>query len=745
MGCYTGENHGKNYITGTKSRVTQTAAPQKMAEFKELTEACLTNDAITVKSFDADSPVWGVINKTCEFKDVPELASYKSKNIVIKRSLFHVVAFLSNRDIFGIFLDRGARLDVRSSHGDLALHYACASSVDAKVKVASLLARHRDDISIRNIQGETPLCLAFHYGPYSVVELLLANSASLDVTSVDGFTLLHYACLSDVDAHDKAKYLLDAQPQSVNKRAADGKTALYFASNCQKLETVRLLLEKGADASIADNADRQPVHGACFNVEAVQIIQALLSVNADFVSATPKNGWTPLSLAAGSGNYKLAEFLITRGARTETATDVQPIHRACAGNSPEVVQLLLDSGVSVNVKDVDGRRPLHYAARSVDENLKVLSVLLGATGIDVCATDSTGSTPLHGAVHNKRYAAALFLLDHGASACAKDNDGKTALQYLSAPDTPEEREHKKHEELYQRLVQLSAANEPSPAATSASTEQLLDTAATGKPEDLVDMFHHGVDVNQVDSEGKTALHQAATRGESSNGSECVNVCLLWGSDVNSQDKRGDTALHQAVRSDNADTVKLLTSHADTDTTIVNYENDTPFTLAQTKQVKLLIESARLESDKIFEDRVSRLIDEQRHLWIELERTRAQATKSDHELKQSQKREQNQAAEIQKLKAAAKSAEKLESTVINLQQQVQNMHRSIKHRAVLVQELKTEIKQLHNQNQGLINQVHGVQVTMTREGRFDATVKQAETEAEFDGKTNSSAVFGKNIY
>jgi len=48
-----------------------------------------------------------------------------------------------------------------------------------------------------------------------------------------------------------------------------------------------------------------------------------------------------------------------RGAQDE----MTPLHMACRYNSGSVTQLLLTQGAEVNVRDIKGKTPLHYATR----------------------------------------------------------------------------------------------------------------------------------------------------------------------------------------------------------------------------------------------------------------------------------------------------------------------------------------------------------------------------------------------
>ncbi|KAJ7959371.1 Acyl-CoA-binding domain protein [Quillaja saponaria] len=80
----------------------------------------------------------------------------------------------------------------------------------------------------------------------------------------------------------------------------------------------------------------------------------------------------------------------------------------------------IESGVPVNLKDSEGRTPLHWA---VDRgHLNVTELLVGRNA-DVNAKDNDGQTPLHYAVVCERETIAEYLVKHNADTDLKDDDG----------------------------------------------------------------------------------------------------------------------------------------------------------------------------------------------------------------------------------------------------------------------------------------------------------------------------------
>lgn len=100
--------------------------------------------------------------------------------------------------------------------------------------------------------------------------------------------------------------------------------------------------------------------------------------------------------------------------------NLDAIHAFAREGDVENLRKCVDSGVPVDLKDSEGRTPLHWA---VDRGHLDITELLLSKNADVDAKDNEGQTPLHYAAVCDREAIAEFLVKQNAATDVKDEDG----------------------------------------------------------------------------------------------------------------------------------------------------------------------------------------------------------------------------------------------------------------------------------------------------------------------------------
>ena len=189
-------------------------------------------------------------------------------------------------------------------------------------------------------------------------------------------------------------------------------------------EAVMTLLANGADPRAVDSEGNTPLHHAARSSDPG--VAALLRDAAAELDARNHDGLTPLGIACGCGNWRLARFLLERGARTELA-DASPALLAAAGGEEDDVagvQLLLKYKAKVDARDRDRRSALHAAALA--GHAEIVGTLLAA-GADVHASDGEGRTPWLEAARGGHLAVVERLLPARPELHIADGEGRGAL------------------------------------------------------------------------------------------------------------------------------------------------------------------------------------------------------------------------------------------------------------------------------------------------------------------------------
>src|SRR5690606_8452164 len=198
-------------------------------------------------------------------------------------------------------------------------------------------------------------------------------------------------------------------------------------------EAVMTLLANGADPRAADRDGNTPLHHAARSSDPG--VAALLLDASAALDTRNHDGLTPLGVACAAGNWRLARFLLERGARPGAETGTPALLAAAGGDEddPAGVQLLLRHKARVDARDAEGRTALHVAA--FQGHASTIAALLDAGG-DVHACDAGRSTPLLEAARGGSLAAFEALLAAGADPEAVDAQGRHALLLACAAEVP---------------------------------------------------------------------------------------------------------------------------------------------------------------------------------------------------------------------------------------------------------------------------------------------------------------------
>jgi uncharacterized protein len=253
------------------------------------------------------------------------------------------------------------------------------------------------------------------------------------------------------------------------------------------------LAAAGPDAPAPDGTTA--LHRAV-SINDVQKSEALIRAGAD-VNAVNRYGVTPLSLAAGNGNARLLEALITSGANPKTA----------------------DASLH------DGRTLLMLAARTGSADAVKL---LATHGGSVNAVESrTGTTALMWAASENRADAVRALVAAGADVNARS-------KVTAYPHTPPGVIGDALEEGYSYVGQTVLPRGGWTALMYAARQGALDAAKA--------LTEGGADLNVQDPDGTPAITFAIINGHY----DVAELLAGRGANVNLADRTGVTPLYSAV-------------------------------------------------------------------------------------------------------------------------------------------------------------------------------------------------------
>jgi ankyrin repeat protein len=146
-----------------------------------------------------------------------------------------------------VLLAKGVDPNLTDSRGRTALFTAVREG--SQQALESLLAAPQTEVNALNADGETPLMLAAIRGALPAAKALVKRGAAVNRK---GWTPLHYAC-SGPD-NGVAAFLI-AEGAELNARSENGTTPLMMAARYGSEDAVRMLLERGADATLRNERD----------------------------------------------------------------------------------------------------------------------------------------------------------------------------------------------------------------------------------------------------------------------------------------------------------------------------------------------------------------------------------------------------------------------------------------------------------------------------------------------------------
>jgi hypothetical protein len=140
-----------------------------------------------------------------------------------------------------------------------------------------------------------------------------------------------------------------------------------------------------------------------------------------------------LQIAAFFGVGWLGIAIIRAGADVHelAAWGQSPLHQAARGGARDLLDVLVEKGVKVDIKDNGGETTLHFAAHHGQVAIMMAKYLVEVKKLKVSESGWYGMTPLHYAAEGGYPDLVTMLLDNGADPRKTDDKGYTPLHSAS--------------------------------------------------------------------------------------------------------------------------------------------------------------------------------------------------------------------------------------------------------------------------------------------------------------------------
>jgi ankyrin repeat protein len=481
--------------------------------------------------------------------------------------------------VIEVLLQNGADYNAVCSEGETALYRACKLKLG---RVAKLLIGVGSAINVTSFDKH-PFLAACENGSAEIVQQLLVAGADVNLVPTglySGFRAMHGSRVT----------------------VSVSTTPLCTAVKNCRTEVVKVLLEHGADANVCDYLGKTAFDYIIDHLvkthdkhqEYIVLLRMLVESKEDILSNNLTLGKdNPLYRACAESLHDVVEVLLQYGVSHTQLSDVamsSALAVACRNNDDSIVELLLSHGIEASRAEagqfpgisVTGANLAMLSIPAVKGNVKMVGMLIKA-GFNVNQTDGSGNTALHAA---SCAAIADILIKNGAD-----------VNILNRMD-----ESPLYSACIRRRLDVAAVLLENFACVNGSTTAIpLVVACRANCEELVEMLlQHGADPDtsfvHKRSLGKftSASHVNALFFACENYNKTIVKALLAANaKTNVVDVKGNSALHVALSAlartnmatgvMNMEIVDLLLSRLDSTTVnICNEKGKTPLCVAVKK-------------------------------------------------------------------------------------------------------------------------------------------------------------------
>jgi ankyrin repeat protein len=513
-------------------------------------------------------------------------ADLSATDRIFKATPLHWSVWNTNYQVAKILITAGADVNARDRDQETPLHWLEAVRGIETVEVARSLLEHGAFINAVNLKNQAPL----HYAVENVdrsdqarplISFLLEHGAFINAVDLNKKTPLHLA-IANIKQDDQARPLISLlleKGADANAIETNGNTPLLLAMTRRLWGTILLLLEHGAGVD-AKGPDGKSVLHLAAEWGRIELVEWWIEHGVE-TKSSELSGVTAVELAAINGHEKIVQLLTNQDniqaddqarylqfARLHTAVkndtcalvpsllmDItfdstccillrrKLLEQVIANGNLALLELVLEKLSDAVEDNYYDQALLQLLAARIDHNDMLVLLLKKGANIETRSLTNYSQTALLVATSAGNHIAVQLLLERGANVNATDAGGYTSLMYAV---------NMGNEMMVNLMLQYEALTE---VKVISSGRTALGLAARFGHDAIVRLLlEHGAEVEAVDNDGETALHDATFGGHLT----VMEVLVVQGhANVDAQDSSGQTPLMMAAEYGEDEAVHLL--------------------------------------------------------------------------------------------------------------------------------------------------------------------------------------------
>jgi len=206
------------------------------------------------------------------------------------------------------------KIDDNTGLGGMSAYHWAAKN--GNVEITQLLVDAKADPNVQNKVGKTPVALAAESGHVEVLKLIVDSGGDIEsVDQIGGTPLLWASGLSKNPA--TVEYLIKAGG-NVNIIDSNGMTPLIWAAGIGNPESVRLLIEQGAEVNVSEIHQKETALMRAARIAQPQTLEFILSASPDLEMKNAL-GHTAFMIAAASAPVEKVRMLVEKGAKVDVS------------------------------------------------------------------------------------------------------------------------------------------------------------------------------------------------------------------------------------------------------------------------------------------------------------------------------------------------------------------------------------------------------------------------------------------